>query len=1038
MLLFMVVVPQFSGMARGQFAVDGVSDRGVYNDQVLLKVASQPGYTYRVTLDTNRIPTDVFTKVDAVDYHELNVVATSTSSGQESMETVHFIVQSSNRGNPEKGLVEWTPYPTINSAAGEFAGAQMHVVAPKAFPSGFEIPVVVWIDDADGNERRANGLVAAQGFGDPIQVRRGWGSGFLPPAAEGGVLNYDPQLYSLRDAKQIAIEALADWTTTNGIIDGTASWPSDSRIHLTKGIEIPAGSSLTIGAGTIVWLDPLVNVTNSGTLIINGTLDQPVVFTAANHVTPEHNTGAWGGFLVRGSSAELRATGAIMAGGGGARSFDFSPSSSHRSEQAVLLVHSGARAYLTNCYVINSAGQVGNGYSSDIIMDHCLLQRAITAGEYSGGGTVLINHSAVIEFPEENGAVNPTIADADYDAIYFTEGQHILLNSLFGFSKDDAIDSGSGGTGTMVVSNCWVESALHECLAWSGGGRTTETYGTVNMNSGQGIECGWSSGNNSPLCYAGHLLSLGNSIGARLGDNYDWTYNGLLRVTNSIIIYNHRDIFGRNWADWSYRNGQMDLHDNFISQSNTNHPNNMLWDPERDGWQLAQWMTTPPDSAVGVGFAVWTNEFSLGRIFEGIPVRLSSFTTNLVSVDYRFEVGGVPSTTGTVSFEPGETVKRIYPRDFDLEGQTQVRLLLTGAANGDLTGQTNVVFQGNGIPAPRVYLTSSGVQQDLARLVEGVPLSLNNPSTEPVSLTYSFESAAGILTNGTITFEPGQTLQWADVPVIPGGDLGLVRLSLGTPMWAQIGGTSNMFFVRQAAAASQPDADLIARGADWLYRDTGTDLGAAWKDLVFDDTGWSSGPAELGYGDGDEATVVSFGPSSSNKYPTTYFRHYFEVIDPAAFTNLSFWIKRDDAAVAYVNGTEVFRSNNLPAFPAAISYGTFATSTAENATDNGSASASLLVAGTNVVAVEIHQERGSSSDISFNFELTGEAAPAPPVPQKIYLAPFPGQWVVAWGDSNLVLQHAETPDGPWSTVATPSPVLVNPDLPKQFFRLWKP
>ena len=37
-----------------------------------------------------------------------------------------------------------------------------------------------------------------------------------------------------------------------------------------------------------------------------------------------------------------------------------------------------------------------------------------------------------------------------------------------------------------------------------------------------------------------------------------------------------------------------------------------------------------------------------------------------------------------------------------------------------------------------------------------------------------------------------------------------------------------------------------------------------------------SGAAELGYGDGDEATVVSFGPSSSNKFITTYFRQSFQ------------------------------------------------------------------------------------------------------------------------------------------------------------------
>ena len=230
-------------------------------------------------------------------------------------------------------------------------------------------------------------------------------------------------------------------------------WAPNSRIHVTNSITISEGSTLTIGEGAIVLLEPSVNVTNTGHIVINGTKESPVVFTARTRVAPEQPTGAWGGFLMRGSSAQLTANGAIMTGAGAASSFSFSPGSSHRAEQALLLVHSGAKAFLTNCFLINNAGQIGNGYNSDITYDHCLLQRAITGGEYEGG-TVLVNNSAVIEFPSIDGVYNPVIADADYDGIYFTTGTHILRNSLFGFAKDDAIDSGSGGAGTVMVTNC--------------------------------------------------------------------------------------------------------------------------------------------------------------------------------------------------------------------------------------------------------------------------------------------------------------------------------------------------------------------------------------------------------------------------------------------------------------------------------------------------------------------------------------------------------------------------------------------------------
>ena len=54
-------------------------------------------------------------------------------------------------------------------------------------------------------------------------------------------------------------------------------------------------------------------------------------------------------------------------------------------------------------------------------------------------------------------------------------------------------------------------------------------------------------------------------------------------------------------------------------------------------------------------------------------------------------------------------------------------------------------------------------------------------------------------------------------------------------------------------------------GAVWRYLDNGSDQGTAWRAAAFNDTGWKSGAAELGYGDGDEATVVGYGPNSTRQ-----------------------------------------------------------------------------------------------------------------------------------------------------------------------------
>lgn len=59
---------------------------------------------------------------------------------------------------------------------------------------------------------------------------------------------------------------------------------------------------------------------------------------------------------------------------------------------------------------------------------------------------------------------------------------------------------------------------------------------------------------------------------------------------------------------------------------------------------------------------------------------------------------------------------------------------------------------------------------------------------------------------------------------------------------------------------------VISSGQTWKYLDSGTDQGTAWRGVGFNDASWASGASQLGYGDGDEATVVGYGGNASNKY----------------------------------------------------------------------------------------------------------------------------------------------------------------------------
>ncbi|MFQ5856151.1 MAG: metallophosphoesterase family protein [Anaerolineae bacterium] len=245
--------------------------------------------------------------------------------------------------------------------------------------------------------------------------------------------------------------------------------------------------------------------------------------------------------------------------------------------------------------------------------------------------------------------------------------------------------------------------------------------------------------------------------------------------------------------------------------------------------------------------------------------------------------------------------------------------------------------------------------------------------------------------------------------VSPSGDGVLLRLyfqgyywprATGTNLWEAFSGTDcplplatepqgeaiafaayGLDYYTISEGASQPvhfyeqdtSTVLVPTGSTWRYLDDGSDQGAAWRQTDYDDSGWAAGPAQLGYGDGDEATVVSYGGDSGNKHVTTYFRHSFDVEDASIFESLTLRVLRDDGAVVYLNGTDVFRTN-MP--DGAISYSTLAASTVygsdESAFFTTSVDPGILNDGPNVLAVEIHQAAVTSSDTSFDLELRGQ------------------------------------------------------------------
>ena len=171
--------------------------------------------------------------------------------------------------------------------------------------------------------------------------------------------------------------------------------------------------------------------------------------------------------------------------------------------------------------------------------------------------------------------------------------------------------------------------------------------------------------------------------------------------------------------------------------------------------------------------------------------------------------------------------------------------------------------------------------------------------------------------------------------------------------------------------AEQADSlTFIQIGDSWKYYDFGSYPGVNWMNLEYNDSDWSTGYAELGYGDGDETTVVDFGPDSDDKYISTYFRKVISVDNAYGPQSLRFKVLRDDGVLVYLNGNEIIR-DNMP--EGQISFQTQATSTVSFSDEEEyyewDIDADLIDEGENIIAVEVHQSSSSSSDISFDLEL---------------------------------------------------------------------
>ena len=170
---------------------------------------------------------------------------------------------------------------------------------------------------------------------------------------------------------------------------------------------------------------------------------------------------------------------------------------------------------------------------------------------------------------------------------------------------------------------------------------------------------------------------------------------------------------------------------------------------------------------------------------------------------------------------------------------------------------------------------------------------------------------------------------------------------------------------------------VVPFNAQWTYYDQGSMDGKNWMAQQYGTTAWRKGTAPLGYGSirgasggVDFQTTIDYGTDAQKKRTAYYFRHQFNLAKvPTADQDVQLAFYVDDGCIIYLNGKELHRYN-MP--DGDVSYADYSITYVGNEAyrETITIDPSLLRAGTNTLAVEVHNNNDTSSDLYWAVELT--------------------------------------------------------------------
>ncbi|KFE70392.1 hypothetical protein DB31_5434 [Hyalangium minutum] len=231
------------------------------------------------------------------------------------------------------------------------------------------------------------------------------------------------------------------------------------------------------------------------------------------------------------------------------------------------------------------------------------------------------------------------------------------------------------------------------------------------------------------------------------------------------------------------------------------------------------------------------------------------------------------------------------------------------------------------------------------------------------SVTHAFDQNQRLL---TLNFTPAGggisvTAPETSIAAPPGPYMLFLVNAQGVPSVARI--------VRVEAV--KPKGTRVINFSDvWKYEASNVDLGTSWISVDYDDSAWPSGPGQLGFGDGDENTVI---PRTIPSQPSVYFRKKFTLDAPITVARLD--VLHDDGVQVWINGVPVFSKY----VDRGVGFSLYASSSATNEYSRATLpmSPNPFVVGENVITAIVKQVGGGSNDLTFALGLEVEKMQGP-------------------------------------------------------------